>query len=253
MPMRAKAMLAAAVLTAAMTATASTASADHGHDLDCGDFQTQAAAQQHMDAHAGDPDRLDGNDQDGRACESNPCPCGDGAAPAPDAGARSPERARRAAGRVVRVVDGDTLRVRLRSGRERSVRLIGIDAPERRSSGSAAECGARAATKKMRRLALRRRPRGSAARRQVGVKVRLRTDPSQDRTDRYGRLLAYVERRRDDRELGRAMVRAGWATTYVYDGRPFRRFTAYSRAERKAEAADRGVFKRCGGDFHSQR
>src|SRR5215218_4108455 len=44
-------------------------------DVNCSDFSTQAAAQYYMNAHPGDPDGLDGNDNDGRACESNPCPC----------------------------------------------------------------------------------------------------------------------------------------------------------------------------------
>jgi hypothetical protein len=54
---------------------AAPASAHHVGDLDCGDFSSQAAAQYHVNAHPGDPDGLDGDDNDGRACESNPCPC----------------------------------------------------------------------------------------------------------------------------------------------------------------------------------
>jgi micrococcal nuclease len=42
-------------------------------DKDCGDFSTHAAAQAFMDASGpGDPHRLDGNDNDGLACESLP-------------------------------------------------------------------------------------------------------------------------------------------------------------------------------------
>ena len=45
-------------------------------DRDCGDFATQAAAQAFMIASGpGDAHGLDGSDNDGRACESNPCPC----------------------------------------------------------------------------------------------------------------------------------------------------------------------------------
>src|SRR5688500_5726568 len=51
------------------------AAAHHVGDLDCADFSTQAAAQYHMNAHPGDPDGLDGSDDDGLACELNPCPC----------------------------------------------------------------------------------------------------------------------------------------------------------------------------------
>jgi endonuclease YncB( thermonuclease family) len=227
---------------------AAPAPAGHGGDADCSDFPTQAAAQQHMNEHPGDPDGLDGNDRDGRACESNPCPCdyGRGAAPAPSPQYAIPERPARSTvrrARIVRVVDGDTLKVRLRSGGRRTVRLIGIDTPETRRPGSPVECGGRQATRRMTSMAFRKKRRRG---RRAGHAVRLRTDPTQDRTDRYGRLLAYVDRVSDRRDLGLAMVRSGWATTYVYGGTPFLRFERYARAERRAEAAGRGIWSRCG-------
>jgi hypothetical protein len=46
-------------------------------DKDCSDFATQRAAQIFFLKHGGpryDPDDLDGDD-DGVACEDNPCPC----------------------------------------------------------------------------------------------------------------------------------------------------------------------------------
>lgn len=53
-------------------------------DLDCADFANQAEAQEHL--LPGDPYRLDG-DNDGIACEDNPCPCssaaGGGGSPPP--------------------------------------------------------------------------------------------------------------------------------------------------------------------------
>jgi beta-lactamase superfamily II metal-dependent hydrolase len=52
-----------------------TAAATHSGDRNCSDFPNQKAAQDHYNAHPGDPDNLDGNDNDGRACESLPCPC----------------------------------------------------------------------------------------------------------------------------------------------------------------------------------
>jgi micrococcal nuclease len=82
--------------------------------------------------------------------------------------------------------------------------------------------------------------------------VRLTTDPTQDRVDRYGRLLAYVTRLADGADLGGAIVRAGWAMPYVYDSAPFDRVTAYETARRQAETRGRGVWGSCGGDFHSE-
>ncbi|MEA2430668.1 MAG: micrococcal nuclease, partial [Thermoleophilaceae bacterium] len=54
--------------------------------------------------------------------------------------------------RVVRVVDGDTLRVSL-DGRSRSVRLLGIDTPETHRPGTPVECGGPQATAHMELLA----------------------------------------------------------------------------------------------------
>lgn len=62
-------MLAAAVLCLPATASAA--------DKDCANFKTQRDAQFFFLRHGGprqDPDRLDG-DNDGVACEDNPCPC----------------------------------------------------------------------------------------------------------------------------------------------------------------------------------
>ena len=241
---------------------AAPASAHHAYDMDCPQFPSQAAAQYHMNAHPGDPDGLDGYDDDGRACESNPCPCYYGSAtqpeplplppsspppPPPSEVQPAPPEAKRYGARIVSVTDGDTVKVRLRSGSQRTVRLIGFDTPETRKPGVPVECGAKSATRYMTALAFRRR-----GRQRQGHNVRLTTDPTQDRVDRYGRLLAYVTRLSDGVELGTAMIRAGWATPYVYDGTPFARLATYEAARQQAEARGRGVWASCGGDFHSE-
>ena len=139
--------------------------------------------------------------------------------------------AKRSKARLERVVDGDTLVVRV-GDREERVRLIGIDTPESVKPGAPVECGGKAASRAMRRLV-----KGADA-------VRLITDPTQDRRDRYDRLLRYVELP-DGTDLGRAQVRAGWADVYVYDGHPFRRVKGYRAAERRAEQEGRGIHGRC--------
>src|SRR5207244_8892996 len=78
-----------------------------------------------------------------------------------------------ASGSVSRVIDGDTVVVRLSGGRSEHVRLIGIDTPE------VGQCLADRATANARTLAL-------------GKQVVLRGDPTQATRDRYGRLLAYM-------------------------------------------------------------
>ncbi len=61
-------------------AMAPIAAADAGQskrDLDCADFSSQAAAQSNLDNNPSDPNGLDA-DNDGIACETNPCPCSTG-------------------------------------------------------------------------------------------------------------------------------------------------------------------------------
>jgi endonuclease YncB( thermonuclease family) len=209
-------------------------------EKDCSDFPNQAAAQRDFTSHGGSPtnnfDDLDA-DHDGLACESLPCPCS--AAAGGRAGAGNPiPQASRLRARAIEAVDGDTLKVKLRgSGSVLDVRLIGIDTPETRRPGIPIECGGPQASASMHRLADRRR-------------VTLITDPSQDRIDRYGRLLAYAIRR-DGFDLDLAQLRRGWAEVYVYEHNPFRRVRGYRRAQGAARRAGRGVWGLCGGDFHT--
>ena len=139
-------------------------------------------------------------------------------------------------GRLVRVVDGDTVRVRI-GGREQVVRLIGIDTPESVRPGVAVECGAKAASAALKRLA---RP---------GARVRVVSDPTQATVDRYGRRLGYVTLV-DGPSLQLAQLRAGWARVYVYGHTPFVRVDGFRKAAEQAEDAARGVWRLCGGDFH---
>jgi endonuclease YncB( thermonuclease family) len=233
------------------------AQATHAGDLDCSDFANQAAAQQHLAEHPGDPDGLDG-DNDGVACEALPCPCAASAPPVPPpvpvvpppppaapppapAGPSDAPTTQTFSARVVRVVDGDTLKVKLAASTTLTVRLIGIDAPETHKPGTPVECGGPQATARMRKLAMRSG---------VGRAVTLTSDPTQDRMDRYGRMLAYVSAAGVD--FGRTMITSGWARTYVY-GREFARAAAYRRAQASATAAKRGVVRACGGDLHRAR
>lgn len=91
---------------------------------------------------------------------------------------------------VVRVVDGDTVHVRLAGGVEK-VRYIGIDTPETNHPTRGEEPGGRAATEVNGRLVGDR-----AVRLEHDVQLR----------DRYGRLLAYVWVKRP--EGGELMVNA---------------------------------------------
>jgi micrococcal nuclease len=193
-------------------------------DRDCSEFADQRAAQAWLDAHRGDPDGLD-EDGNGVACESLGGTTRTHAAVAPGGVRRA---------RVVEVVDGDTIKVRVEGGRE-TVRLVGIDTPESKRPQTPVECGATRAAAVMHALL-------------AGRPVTLRRDPTQDAVDRYGRTLAYVDV--GGRDAGETMVREGWATPYVYAHVPFQRLRAYRAAERAAKRARAGVQGACAGDFH---
>jgi len=230
-------------------------------DLDCADFSDQASAQSYFLSRGGpssDPDRLDG-DGDGIACEANPCPCSSSTAPTtpppPPPPPPPPDPPARASfyAVVTAVTDGDTIRVRRGPHRSYTVRLIGIDTPESKRPGTPGECGSAEATSSMFRLGFTRArdtngdglyDRGGGK----GRRVKLTTDPTQDRRDRYGRLLAYVKSARGN--LAGAQLRAGWAMVYVFRD-PFEQLTAFQATEAAARDANRGAWRTCSGDFHA--
>ncbi|MEO5663744.1 MAG: thermonuclease family protein [Nocardioides sp.] len=200
-------------------------------DLNCSDFPNQAAAQANLNNNPSDPNGLD-SENDGRACESLPCPCAGQAPPQPTPVVTNPgpkaEPVQRNAVRVIKVLDGDTLKVQGRGIGTRTVRLLGINAPEQYGRR---QCGAVLATESMNELA------------PVGSTVVLLSDPSQALADRSNRLLRYVERQ--GRDISRAQVLLGYSKTYVFANKPVRRTGAYRTAERQAKSASRGLWETC--------
>jgi endonuclease YncB( thermonuclease family) len=236
-------VLFALVILIPVPSSASGGATAQAADRDCSDFDNQSQAQDYFRDRGGpdsDPDRLDG-DGDGNACDSLPCPCGSSASPdaATPPAATPPHRVQTIRGRVIEVVDGDTIKVRPLERTRRStytVRLIGIDTPETQRPGTPVECGGPEASDNLKRLA-------------EGRRVLLRTDPTQDTFDRYDRLLAYAKLR-GGADAATAQLRHGWAEVYVNDGEPFRRVRAFRRAERSAREAGRGGWGECDGNFH---
>jgi micrococcal nuclease len=104
-----------------------------------------------------------------------------------------------ATARVERVIDGDTIVVRV-DGREEHVRYIGMDTPETVKPNTPVQCYGPAAHDLNARLL------GAG-----GTAVTLRFD--RELRDRYGRLLAYVYRDSDGLLVNAQLVRDGAART----------------------------------------
>lgn len=206
----------------------------------CAEHSNQASAQRAKDTRDGDGD--------GVYCETLPCPCsrpgpeGSGSLPSTEGRRGSTQRrvTRRLKGRVTSITDGDTMKVYI-SGRVETVRLVGIDTPESRRPGTPVERGSKKAARHLHGLAF---TRAGTPRRVTVV-----TDASQSARDRYGRLLGYVIRA-GGRDFNREQVRAGWAKSYVYGGKPYRKLKSCRRAQSQAKRARRGVWRACGGNFH---
>jgi micrococcal nuclease len=132
-------------------------------------------------------------------------------------------------GRVVRVVDGDTIVVVL-GGRTERVRYIGIDTPESVKPNTPVQCYAHKA---------------AAANARLVARERVRLVPDVEPRDRFGRLLAYVYRVRDGLFVDAALVRDGFARTLTIP--PNVRFAERFRAlAAHARRAGRGLWSACG-------
>ncbi len=131
---------------------------------------------------------------------------------------------------VVRVVDGDTVRVSI-SGREETVRLIGIDTPETVDPRSPVECFGREASERTKALL----PEGAGVRLVADVEAR----------DRYDRLLAYVYRD-DGTFVNLTLVEDGYASVATYP--PNVAHTSdFTAAAARARDEGRGLWGTCGG------
>jgi endonuclease YncB( thermonuclease family) len=128
--------------------------------------------------------------------------------------------------RIDHVADGDT--VDLRNGAR--VRLVQIDTPE---VYFGTECYGPQASAITKRLL----PPGTA--------VRLLVEPATDRVDRYGRLLRYVIRARDDLDVNLELVTIGAAAPYFYDGRRGMYASRLEQLARQARSERLGLWGAC--------
>lgn len=132
---------------------------------------------------------------------------------------------------VVKVVDGDTIRVRI--GRHvESVRLIGVDTPESVKPRSPVECFALEASAHTKELV----PPGTAVRLVRDVEAR----------DHYDRLLAYVYRQSDGLFVNLALAKHGYAAPLTIP--PNVAYAAdFAAAAADARLSRRGLWAACDG------
>lgn len=127
---------------------------------------------------------------------------------------------------VVRVVDGDTVVVSL-TGKESTVRLIGLDTPETVDPRKPVQCFGEEASQEAHRLL-------------DGQRVRLEMDSSQDSHDKYGRMLAYVFLQ-DGRMFNKYMIADGFGHEYTYRV-PYKYQSEFKMAQQEARAAQKGLW-----------
>jgi micrococcal nuclease len=136
--------------------------------------------------------------------------------------------ARSLTARVIRVVDGDTIKVSLAGGRTERVRYIGVDTPESVKPGTPVQCFAKRASHFNASLV-------------DGRAVTLRMDAEE--RDRYGRLLAYVYA--GDRFVNRELVAKGYARTMTIPPN-VAHADEFARLAQRAREAGRGLWRACG-------
>lgn len=216
----------------------------------CADHPNQRSAQEAQDTRDADGD--------GIYCEALPCPClkpgqgggGQTAKPHTPAKKRAKKPAKKKVkppaeidAEIVRVIDGDTVRAKTSGGGFLTVRLIGVDSPEKTAlRNGSAECGGLEAAAALEEYWQR-----------TGPEVTLVTDSTQDRYDRYGRLLAYVEPllavEPDPITYQEFLLASGWSDVYVYESR-FKRHNRFIDSAAIGSVARAGVWSLCEGDFH---
>ena len=134
-------------------------------------------------------------------------------------------------GTVVRVIDGDTVDVRVDGATER-IRLIGIDTPESVAEDRPVQCFGTEASAH------------TAALLPPGVEVRIERD--EVTRDRYGRLLAYLWRTDDELLVNLDLVEGGYADAVSF-GDNEALYDLLAAAEASARASGLGLWSACGG------
>jgi len=138
-------------------------------------------------------------------------------------------------GKVVKVVDGDTVDVSI-SGQVMRLRLIGLNTPETKDPRKPVECFGKEASDQAKKLL-------------NGKTVSLETDPTQGNVDKYNRFLRFLWI--DGKILyNLQMIQDGYAFEYTYN-LPYKYQEQFKQAQRDAREKERGLWNpnACGGEL----
>ena len=141
--------------------------------------------------------------------------------------------------KVMRVIDGDTVKVEGSDGSMMNVRLIGIDTPETVHPSKPVQCFGREASNRLKELI-------------DGKTVYLESDDSQGNTDKYDRLLRYINLK-DGSNVNKKMIAGGYAFEYTYNT-PYKYQTEFKQAEKDARTNKEGLWasSTCDGEVEVQ-
>ncbi len=137
--------------------------------------------------------------------------------------------------KVTKIVDGDTLEVQKENKNESGivsiekykVRLLGINTPESVDPRREVECFGKEASE-------------YAKKNFLGETVKLETDDTQSKYDKYNRLLAYVFLE-DGQMLNRKLIANGYAYEYTYD-KAYKYQKDFKDIQRFSKSENRGLW-----------
>ena len=127
--------------------------------------------------------------------------------------------------KVINVVDGDTIDIDV-GGKKQRIRLIGVNTPETVHPEKTVECFCKEATIYTKT-------------RLLGKDVSIEIDESQDRFDKYNRLLAYIFIGSENFNL--ELIKHGYAYEYTYNV-PYKYQKLFKDAQRYAEKNKEGLW-----------
>lgn len=130
--------------------------------------------------------------------------------------------------KVSYVYDGDTVAI-FYKGKQRIIRLLGIDTPETVDHRKPIQCFGKQASLVTKELLNNKN-------------ISLKFDSDREQRDRYGRYLAYVYRQ-DDLDINKYLIEKGYAREYTY-GKPYLRQKEFKKIEKQAQENNIGMWNK---------